>query len=158
MGTTLEAIERDAGLPAQAESAVHVSDLVKTFPAPGGGTMTAVDHVSFTVQRGEIFGFLGPNGAGKTTVLEIIEGLQAPTAGRTTVLGLDSQHDRERVKQRIGVQLQAGAYFDYLTLEEILDLFGSTTHYMEEAQVLCDHVAIIDHGKIQALDTTSGLI
>jgi ABC-2 type transport system ATP-binding protein len=224
-----------------AEVAVGVSDLVKEFPAPGGGTLTAVDHVSFEVQRGEVFGFLGPNGAGKTTTLEIIEGLQSPTAGSTSVLGLDSARDREAMKQRIGVQLQAGAYFNYLTLEEILDLFGSfyersvepaellekvgllekgkalvrelsggqaqrfsivaamvndpdvvfldepttgldpqarrnlwdlveyinhtegktvvmTTHYMEEAQVLCDRVAIIDHGVVQALDTPLGLI
>src|SRR3990172_4751348 len=65
------------------------------------------------------------NGAGKTTTLEIVEGLQEPASGRTAVLGLDSRRDRARMKERIGVQLQAGAYFDYLTLEEILDLFGS---------------------------------
>ncbi len=220
--------------------AVEVRDLVKVFPAPGGGTLTAVDHVSFEVRRGEVFGFLGPNGAGKTTTLEIIEGLQYPTAGSTRVLGLDSVRDREAMKRRIGVQLQAGAYFDHLTLEEILDLFGSfypralppaellgkvglldkrkalvrelsggqkqrfsivaalvndpevvfldepttgldpqarrnvwelvrvihaegktvvlTTHYMEEAQVLCDRVAIIDAGRIRAIDTPLGLI
>jgi ABC-2 type transport system ATP-binding protein len=220
--------------------AVMVEDLAKEFPAPGGGTLAAVDGVSFSVGRGEVFGFLGPNGAGKTTTLEIIEGLQSPTSGRTEVLGLDSHRHREEVKRRIGVQLQAGAYFDYLTLEEILDLFGSfypkrvrpaellekvgllekrkalvrelsggqaqrfsivaslvndpevvfldepttgldpqarrnlwdlittinregktvvlTTHYMEEAEVLCDRVAIIDLGKIQALDTPLGLI
>jgi ABC-2 type transport system ATP-binding protein len=223
------------------DHAVEVHDLVKEFPAPGGGTLRAVDEVSFTVRRGEVFGFLGPNGAGKTTTLEIIEGLQPPTSGRTSVLGLDSVQDRDRMKERIGVQLQAGAYFDFLTLEEILDLFGSfypkqvapeqlldkvgllekrkalvrelsggqaqrfsivasmvndpevvfldepttgldpqarrnlwdfvrfinaeegktvvlTTHYMEEAEVLCDRVAIIDLGKIQALDTPLGLI
>jgi ABC-2 type transport system ATP-binding protein len=220
--------------------AVMVEDLGKVFPAPGGGKLTAVDGVSFSVRRGEVFGFLGPNGAGKTTTLEIIEGLQSPTSGRTEVLGLDSHRHREEVKRRIGVQLQAGAYFDFLTLEEILDLFGSfypkrvpptellekvgllekrkalvrelsggqaqrfsivasmvndpevvfldepttgldpqarrnlwdlittinregktvvlTTHYMEEAEVLCDRVAIIDLGKIQALDTPLGLI
>jgi ABC-2 type transport system ATP-binding protein len=222
------------------DAAVTVEDLVKQFPAPGGGTLSAVDGVSFSVQRGEVFGFLGPNGAGKTTTLEIIEGLQSPTSGRTEVLGIDSHRHREQVKQRIGVQLQAGAYFDFLTLEEILDLFGSfyprqvqpaelldkvglsqkrkalvrelsggqaqrfsivaslvndpevvfldepttgldpqarrnlwelitainrdgktvvlTTHYMEEAEILCDRVAIIDQGKIQALDTPLGLI
>ena len=222
------------------EVAVEVRDLVKVFPAPGGGSLTAVDHVSFEVRRGEVFGFLGPNGAGKTTTLEIIEGLQDPTAGSTRVLGLDPVRDRAEMKQRIGVQLQAGAYFDHLTLEEILDLFGSfypravppgellakvgllekrralvrqlsggqkqrfsivaalvndpevvfldepttgldpqarrnvwdlirlihaegktvvlTTHYMEEAQVLCDRVAIIDVGRIRAIDTPLGLI
>jgi ABC-2 type transport system ATP-binding protein len=223
-----------------ADPAVEVRDLVKVFPAPGGGTLTAVDHVSFEVRRGEVFGFLGPNGAGKTTTLEIIEGLQDPTEGTTRVLGLDSVRDREAMKARIGVQLQAGAYFPELTLEEILDLFGSfypravppgellekvgllekrralvrelsggqqqrfsivaalvndpevvfldepttgldpqarrnlwdivrlvhaegktvvlTTHYMEEAQVLCDRVAIIDQGRIRAIDAPLGLI
>jgi ABC-2 type transport system ATP-binding protein len=223
------------------ERAVEVEDLTKVFPAPGGGTLAAVDGVSFDVRRGEVFGFLGPNGAGKTTTLEIIEGLQSPTGGRTAVLGLDSQADQARMKERIGVQLQAGAYFDFLTLEEILDLFGSfyprqvrpgrllekvgltskrralvkelsggqaqrfsivasmvndpevvfldepttgldpqarrnlwefiswinreegktvvlTTHYMEEAEILCDRVAIIDQGRIRALDTPIELI
>jgi ABC-2 type transport system ATP-binding protein len=223
------------------QRAVEVENLTKVFPAPGGGTLTAVDGVTFDVRRGEVFGFLGPNGAGKTTTLEIIEGLQSPTGGRTAVLGMDSHADQGRMKERIGVQLQAGAYFDFLTLDEILDLFGSfyprrvppdvlldkvglgpkrralvkelsggqaqrfsivasmvndpevvfldepttgldpqarrnlwdfiswinrqegktvvlTTHYMEEAEILCDRVAIIDQGRIRALDTPIGLI
>ncbi|HZP90880.1 MAG TPA: ATP-binding cassette domain-containing protein, partial [Actinomycetota bacterium] len=77
------------------EVAVEVRDLVKEFPAPGGGKLRAVDRVSFGVHRGEVFGFLGPNGAGKTTTLEIVEGLQEPTSGTTSVLGLDSVRDRE---------------------------------------------------------------
>jgi ABC-2 type transport system ATP-binding protein len=223
------------------EVAVEVRDLVKDYPTPEGARLAAVDHVSFSVRRGEVFGFLGPNGAGKTTTLEIVEGLTTPTSGRTRVLGMDSVIQRDEMQQRIGVQLQSSAYFEYLTLEEILDLFGSfyerslkpeplleqvgllekrtslvkhlsggqaqrfsiiaamvndpevvfldepttgldpqarrnlwdliakingeegktivmTTHYMEEAQVLCDRVAIIDHGKIQALDSPLGLI
>jgi ABC-2 type transport system ATP-binding protein len=225
----------------QDEVAVEVRDLVKEYPTPDGSTFSAVDHVSFEVRRGEVFGFLGPNGAGKTTTLEIVEGLTSPTSGSTRVLGMDSVTQRDEMQQRIGVQLQASAYFEYLTLEEILDLFGSfyasslkpeplldqvgllekraslvkhlsggqaqrfsivaamvndpevvfldepttgldpqarrnlwdliehinsvegktvvmTTHYMEEAQVLCDRVAIIDHGRIQALDSPLGLI
>jgi ABC-type multidrug transport system ATPase subunit len=61
----------------ETDVAVMVEDLAKVFPAPGGGTLAAVDGVSFSVARGEVFGFLGPNGAGKTTTLEIIEGLQS---------------------------------------------------------------------------------
>ena len=184
---------------------------------------------------------MGPNGVGKTTTLQIIEGLREPTSGQAFVLGFDSKLDRARVKERIGVQLQAQAYFGTLTLEEILELFGSlypqravpgellqlvglsekrtslvkhlsggqarrfsvaaslvnkpdvvfldepttgldpqarrslwelirsmnreegktvilTTHYLEEAQALADRVAIIDNGRIQALDTPSRLI
>lgn len=221
--------------------AVEVRDLVKEFKAPGGGKLVAVDGISFEVYEGEVFGFLGPNGAGKTTTLEIIEGLRAPTSGTTTVLGMDSQRNSVEMKARVGVQLQSGAYFAELRLEEILDLFGSfypkrlapqelldmvglldkrkalvrelsggqaqrfsivaslvndpdvlfldepttgldpqarhnlwdliahihtdlrktiilTTHYMEEAQVLCGRVAIIDTGKIQGIDTPLGLI
>lgn len=214
---------------------IVVEHLTKQF-----GSLVAVNDISFEVQHGEIFGMLGPNGAGKTTTLEIIEGLQEPTSGKTWVLGFDSHKESEQVKQKIGVQLQASAYFDFLTLREILDLFASfydrtidadkmlasvglldkknslvkhlsggqkqrfsivaslvndpkivfldepttgldpqarrhlwdcvrqinaqgktvvlTTHYMEEAQLLCDRVAIINLGKIVALDTPSNLI
>ena len=214
---------------------IEVKDLVKRY-----GSLTAVDNISFTVHRNEIFGILGPNGAGKTTVLEIIEGLQHPTSGSALVLGIDTRQKMALVKERIGVQLQASAYFDYLTLHEILTLFGSfyrkslppdtllktvdlvdragttlnklsggqkqrftlaaslvndpevvildepttgldpqarrnmwqlirqvhsegktivlTTHYMEEAQTLCDRVAIMDMGSIVALDTPANLL
>ena len=214
---------------------IQVRGLVKRY-----GLLTAVDGVSFTVRRGEVFGILGPNGAGKTTTLEIIEGLQAPTEGETWVLGVDTRRDPLQVKGRIGVQLQASAYFDYLTLHEILTLFGAfyprcvpagelldavgladrarttlrklsggqkqrftvaaslvndpevvildepttgldpqarrnlwelirlihtygktvvlTTHYIEEAEALCHRVAIMDAGRIVALDTPSGLL
>ncbi len=216
-------------------SVIQVEHLTKKFR-----DLIAVKDISFEVAPGEIFGMLGPNGAGKTTTLEIIEGLQEPTSGRTSVLGLDSHEESKKVKQKIGVQLQASAYFDYLTLREILKLFASfyhhpvqadellatvglldkkhalvkhlsggqkqrfsivaslvndpevvfldepttgldpqarrhlwdyirtinqrgktivlTTHYMEEAQLLCDRVAIIDLGVIVALDTPSNLI
>lgn len=214
---------------------IVVEHLTKQF-----GSLVAVNDISFEVQHGEIFGMLGPNGAGKTTTLEIIEGLQEPTSGKTWVLGFDSHKESEQVKQKIGVQLQASSYFDFLTLREILNLFASfyghtvdadamldsvgllekrnslvkylsggqkqrfsmvaslvndpeivfldepttgldpqarrhlwdfikdinsqgktvilTTHYIEEAQLLCDRVAIIDVGRIIALDTPGNLI
>jgi ABC-2 type transport system ATP-binding protein len=215
-------------------SVISVDGLIKRY-----NHLTAVDGVSFTVERGEVFGILGPNGAGKTTTLECIEGLQPPTSGAITVLGMDVARDPRGVKARIGVQLQASSYFDYLTLTEILELFGAfypqrakpmdllarmgleskagarvnqlsggqkqrfsvaatlvsdpeivfldepttgldpqarrnlwevvqgihaegrtvvlTTHYMEEAQLLCDRVAIMDQGKLIALDTPTRL-
>ena len=217
------------------DTAIRVDGLVKRF-----GTLTAVDQISFTVARGEIFGILGPNGAGKTTTLEIIEGLQPPTQGQVTVLGLDILNRSTEIKSRIGVQLQSSAYFDYLTLKEILSLLGSfypkrispatlldqvglqdkansyvnklsggqkqrftvaaslindpelvildepttgldpqarhnlwalireihqegvtvvlTTHYMEEAQALCDRIAIMDRGRLVAVDSPKNLI
>ncbi len=216
-------------------SIIRVESLTKRF-----GDLTAVNGVSFDVHRGEVLGILGPNGAGKTTALECIEGLQRPDAGRAIVLGIDTTREPERVKARIGVQLQASAYFENLTVTEILELFGRiydrrvkpagllerveltdkastvvnklsggqqqrfavaaalvndpeivfldepttgldpqarrnlwqilrslqeegrtvvmTTHYMEEAQELCDRVAIMDRGTIVALDQPSALI
>ncbi len=221
--------------------AVEVRDLVKVYPSPGGGSLRALDGISFEVARGEFFGFLGPNGAGKTTTLEIIEGIRKPNSGRVHVLGVDPRKDLDQVKRMIGVQLQAASYFSLLTITEILELFGSfypkrrppdelldivglqekgkayvrqlsggqqrrfsvaaalvndpdvlfldepttgldpqmrhslwellrrlnhsegktivlTTHYMEEAELLADRVAIIDHGQIKAIDTPRNLI
>ena len=102
------------------EPVIRVEGLVKRY-----ASLTAVDDISFTVEAGEIFGILGPNGAGKTTTLEIIEGLLQPTQGKASVLGLDVHQQSSELKQRLGVQLQAAAYFDHLTLAEILQLFGS---------------------------------
>ena len=100
--------------------AVVVEDLVKRY-----GGVVAVDRLSFSVGRGEIFGLLGPNGAGKTTTLEIIEGLQQADSGQVSVLGLDAATRSRDIKARTGVQLQASSYYEYLTLREILSLLGS---------------------------------
>ena len=100
--------------------ALRVEELVKRY-----GDVVAVDHLSFSVERGEIFGLLGPNGAGKTTTLEIVEGLQRPDSGGVTVLGMDGATHRREIKDRTGVQLQASSYYEYLTLREILALLGS---------------------------------
>src|SRR5919106_636702 len=217
------------------DAAIRVEGLTKRF-----GAFTAVDDISFSVRPGEIFGILGPNGAGKTTTLEIIEGLQKPSRGKVSVLGMDVLRESSRVKARIGVQLQSSAYYDYLTLREILSLLGSfyprklspdqlleqvglkdkesqrvrqlsggqqqrftvaaslvndpelvildepttgldpqarrniwamiqeihrkdvtivlTTHYMEEAQALCQRLAIMDQGRLVAVDTPQNLI
>ena len=101
------------------EPVIRVAGLLKRY-----GSLTAVDDISFTVEAGETFGILGPNGAGKTTTLEIIEGLLQPTQGTASVLGLDVHRQSSQLKQRLGVQLQASAYFEHLTLAEILRLFG----------------------------------
>jgi len=197
---------------------IDVRGLVKRY-----GDLTAVDGVSFAVERGEIFGMLGPNGAGKTTTLEIIEGLRSPDAGEVNVLGTDVLAHPNTVKERIGVQLQATALPDFTRVHEVIDEFNLgekadaytdklsggqmqrlsialalindpdlvfldepttgldpqarlniweivegvrkrgktvvlTTHYMEEAERLCDRVAVIDRGRIVALDTPRHLI
>jgi ABC-2 type transport system ATP-binding protein len=216
--------------------AITVQELRKYY-----GETRAVDGISFTVHQGEVFGMLGPNGAGKTTTVEIIEGLRVADGGQVTVLAMDVGKETDKIKARIGVQLQTTALYPLLTVREVIDLFRSfypgpvrdtdyvidlvdlrekqkthsqelsggqqqrlsmalalvnqpdiifldepttgldpqgrrkmwdviqqisdegttvflTTHYMEEAQRLCNRVAVIDHGKIIALDSPETLI
>ncbi len=214
---------------------VTVTDLTKSY-----GAVQAVRGISFSVAAGEVFGMLGPNGAGKTTTIECLIGLRDPDQGSIEVCGIDARRHPREVKERIGVQLQATALQDQLSVREALVLFGSfyrrradpdrllarfalsdkagarfaslsggqqqrvamalalinepelllldeptagldpqarrelhgvirelkadgrtvllTTHYIEEAELLCDRVAIIDGGRIIALDTPARLI
>ena len=98
--------------------AVEVENLVKQF-----GEFTAVDHVSFAVDRGEIFGFLGPNGAGKSTTIRILCGLLTPSGGRATVGGFDVASRPEAVRGSIGYMSQRFSLYDDLTVEENIDFF-----------------------------------
>ena len=217
------------------EKVVEVNNLKKYY-----GDIKAVDGISFDVYKGEIFGMLGPNGAGKTTTIEIMEGLRVQDNGEAKIFGLHNLHDRDKIKKRIGVQLQETSFIENLTVYETVKLFRNlynkggdesylistfsledkknsliktlsggqkqrlsillslindpdavfldepttgldpqarrsiweiiidlkrkgktiflTTHYMEEAEKLCDRVLIIDHGKIIALDSPERLI
>ena len=203
-------------------------------------TQKAVDDISFSIEKGSIFGLLGPNGAGKTTTLEIIETLREKTSGEITVNGFSVDHEAHKIKRIIGVQLQAAGYYPNLNLVELLELFSGlydvkispmamlakvnlqdkakakykalsggqkqrfsiattlinspkiifldepttgldpqarrnlwdliteirdagttvvlTTHYMDEAEQLCDRVAFVERGEIIVLDTPDALI
>ena len=103
-----------------AEPIIRADGLTKTF-----GDVVAVDDMSFEVSRGEIFGLLGPNGAGKTTTLDCLEGLKTPTKGRVRVLGLNPRTERDRLRHRIGVQLQESRLQARIKVWEALDLFAS---------------------------------
>ena len=228
-------ISAPTATPIATDIMVDVRDLVKSYQHK-----TVVNHVSFQVRQGEIFGVLGPNGAGKTTTLEMIEGIRTPDAGTAILAGFDIRRKKSAVQRIIGVQLQATTLFPELTLLETLrffralyprgrdpqqllhvvaledkakarpqDLSGGqrqrlalaltlvndpkvifldeptaaldpqsrrmlwdivlklrengttiliTTHHMDEAQILCDRIAIMDAGQIIALDTAPGLI
>jgi ABC-2 type transport system ATP-binding protein len=101
------------------QPAVVVHDLVKRF-----GAFTAVDHVSFTVPRGEIFGFLGPNGAGKSTTIRMLCGILLPTSGQGLVAGLDIHAESEKIKTRIGYMSQKFSLYEDLTVEENIEFYG----------------------------------
>ncbi len=218
------------------EFSIEVQRLTKSY-----GPLTAVDDVSFEVGHGEFVGILGPNGAGKTTLLEMIEGLRCPDGGEIRLLGENPWPRNARLRPRIGVQLQATAFFERLTAREQLRTFAAlygvpaaraddwlervglgekaatrseklsggqaqrlsiacalvhdpevvfldeptaaldpqarrnlwellaglndsgrtvvlTTHHMEEAEALCDRVAIIDHGHLLQMDTPTALV
>jgi ABC-2 type transport system ATP-binding protein len=217
------------------ETVIDVQHLQKRY-----GDNLAVEDVSFSVRRGEIFGIAGPNGAGKTSTVECVQGLRSPDGGAIRVLGMDPTRDAQAVRQRVGSQLQQSALPDRIKVWEALDLFASfvpgesnwrllleqwgltgkentafadlsggqqqrlfialalinnpevvfldeltqgldpaarrvawrlieaardqgativlVTHFMDEAEALCDRLAIIDHGRVIALDTPQGLI
>ena len=214
---------------------VTVEGLSKSY-----GELKAVDDISFAVEGGEIFGLVGPNGAGKTTTWEILEGLRRADKGLVKVAGLDVKKDHAKLREAIGVQLQATALFEKLTVRETLEVFAGmyakslpverlldiaqlhekadewtehlsggqkqrlavalslvndpsvvfldepttgldpqarrslwdvisdlrttgktimlTTHYMEEAERLCDRVGVMDHGHVLALDSPAQLV
>ncbi len=219
--------------------AIEIIDLCKSF-----GSFQAVNHLSLSVEQGEIFGLLGPNGSGKTTTINMISGLSTPSSGTVRVMGYDIQHHARRVRQLLGSVPQETALYEELSawvnLDFHADLFGIprkekneritrilelvqlterknsrvstfsggmkrrlalgrallhepqliyldeptlgvdiqarraiwdyilvlreqgktvliTTNYLEEAQALCDRLAIIDHGKLIAVDTPAHL-
>jgi ABC-2 type transport system ATP-binding protein len=95
---------------------IEVKDLTKSF-----GDRVAVDHVSFTVNRGEILGFLGPNGAGKTTTMRILTGFLPATSGTAIVAGYDVFNDSLEVRKRIGYLPEAPPLYTDMTVESYLD-------------------------------------
>lgn len=103
----------------EAENVIEVEHLVKAF-----GTFRAVDDISFTVKRGEIFGFLGANGAGKTTAMHTLTGLNQPTSGTGRVVGFDIRTEYEEIKKHIGYMSQKFSLYEDLTVAENISLFA----------------------------------
>lgn len=98
---------------------IEVHGLVKRF-----GDFTAVDHISFDVRKGEIFGFLGANGAGKTTAMRMLCGLSAPTEGEGRVCGCDIMTESEKIKRHIGYMSQKFSLYEDLTVRDNIELFA----------------------------------
>ncbi len=103
---------------------IRVEGLVKTFHDPKRGAVNAVDHVSFSVHQGEIFGLLGPNGAGKTTTLRLISTLLKPTSGTAELAGYDIVRAPAKVREQIGFLSGEMGLYGRLTPREILTFFG----------------------------------
>lgn len=104
---------------AEQENVIEVKHLVKAF-----GSFHAVDDISFSVRRGEIFGFLGANGAGKTTAMHMLTGLNQPTSGTGTVVGYDIRTQHEQIKKHIGYMSQKFSLYEDLTVSENIRLFA----------------------------------
>jgi len=132
-------------------SVIEVTNLHKRY-----GDTVAVDDVSFTVERGEIFGILGRNGAGKTTTVETIEGLRKPDRGTVRVLGLDPQKDRAAVARKLGAQLQESQLQEKLKVHEAIDLYASFYDDPADGNELLDMLGIVDKRNTQYRHLSGG--
>ena len=108
---------------------VEVEGLVKTF-----GKFVAVDHISFKLEAGQIFGFLGPNGSGKSTTIRMLCGILMPTSGRAKVLGHDVIREPERIKETIGYMSQKFSLYDDLTVRENIRFYSGLYRIPREKQ------------------------
>src|SRR5512133_3558709 len=136
--------------------AILVKDLTRRF-----GSFVAVDHVSFTVKAGEIFGFLGSNGAGKSTTIRMLCGLLRPTSGSATVGGIDVSVDPEGVKRRIGYMSQKFSLYEMLTVGQNIrfyaGLYGLTRErYVERRKFVLDMAGLAGRENAFARDLPGG--
>ena len=125
--------------------AVETKDLTRKF-----GKFIALDKVSLTGQKGEIFGFLGANGAGKTTLIRMLCGILEPSGGKATVAGFDIYNQTEHIKQNIGYMSQKFSLYEDLTIGENINFFGgiyglSPQILEERKQSLLERVGLTDH-------------
>jgi len=127
-------VQQSISLPPPFDCMIQVQHLTKSYEDLQRGRFLAVDHVSFHVRSGEIFGLLGPNGAGKTTVLRILSTVLAPSSGMATVGGYDVVTDPAEVRRRIGFVSNNTAIYDRMTAWEMVEYFGRL-HGMQRASL-----------------------
>ena len=130
---------------------IEVQQLVKKYDS-----FTAVNAISFHVNEGEIFGLLGPNGAGKTTTLEIIETLRPKTSGKVQVCGFDLDKEPIKIKEVIGVQLQAAGYYPNLNLTQLIELFAGLYNKQIDAIELLNKVQLTEKAKAKFKELSGG--
>ncbi|MCG2786881.1 MAG: ABC transporter ATP-binding protein [Anaerolineae bacterium] len=134
-------------------SVISVQNLTRKF-----GDFTAVDHVSFEVDAGEIVGYLGPNGCGKTTTIRMLLGLLEPTSGQASVLGYDSFKQSEEVRARAGYMSQKFAIYDDLTVQENLAFYGGVYGINDRVRLAetLAHVGLAGHEKTLTRELAAG--
>ncbi|HEY4674903.1 MAG TPA: ABC transporter ATP-binding protein [Candidatus Bathyarchaeia archaeon] len=132
--------------------AIQVEGLTKRY-----GDLTAVNGISFAVNKGEIFAFLGPNGAGKTTTVEMLECLRKPTGGKAYVLGYDISKDQENIKKRTGVLPQDFATYDRLTVKETIQFFAGLFDSHPDVDALIKQVDLEDKKNALFRNLSGGL-
>jgi ABC-2 type transport system ATP-binding protein len=135
------------------EYAIKVDKLTKRY-----GDLMAVNNISFTVSKGEVFALLGPNGAGKTTTVEIIDTIRAPTSGKVTLLGMDVTKKKRDIIPRIGVLPQGFSSFDRITVRETLQYYSRLFRCRNsDIEGLINLVNLKDKAKEQYKNLSGGL-
>ena len=131
--------------------AIEVHDLEKSY-----GQVAAVRGLSFSVERGEVFGLLGPNGAGKTTTVEILEGYRSRTAGRVEVLGHDPEVRDRRLQERVGIVLQSSGFYPQVTVREAVQNFSKAYSAPRDVGETIDLVGLEEKADARTADLSGG--
>ena len=132
--------------------AIEVQELTKRYDE-----LTAVDKISFTVNRGEVFAFLGPNGAGKSTTVEILECLRKPTSGKAFVLGYDTSKNQSEIKKRTGVLPQNFSTYERLTVKETIQYYAGMFHASPDVDELIKLVDLKEKKNVLFRNLSGGL-
>lgn len=121
------------------------------------GNLTAVDHVSFEVEEGEILGYLGPNGAGKSTTVKMLTGQLRPKDGSATLLGMDIAHETNKVQQQIGVAFETANLYEQMSAVENLTLFARLFGVKADVHTLLEKVGLDNRGKERVSNFSKGM-